>query len=52
MMECLAGFELDQDSYGEHRMTKFLTAADANEQQTARFQIYAEKWRYRRCWKG
>ncbi|ANE57408.1 hypothetical protein A1507_15075 [Methylomonas koyamae] len=43
MMECLAGFELDQDSYGEHRMTKFLTAADANEQQTARFQIYAEK---------
>ncbi|MGZ0077691.1 DUF3240 family protein [Methylomonas sp. YC3] len=45
MMECLTSFEeelLNSDT-GEHKITKFLTEADDADQQTARFQIYAEK---------
>lgn len=44
VMECLSSFESEQlNGNVEHRMTKFLTEADDVEQQTARFQIYAEK---------
>lgn len=44
MMECLSSFESEQiNGDVEHRLTKFLTETENVEQQTARFQIYAEK---------
>ena len=44
VMECLSSFESEQiNGDVEHRLTKFLTETEHVEQQTARFQIYAEK---------